>query len=29
MTAVAEHLGLHRSNLYRKIRQLGMDPESK
>ncbi len=26
MTAAAERLGLHRSNLYRKLRQLGMDP---
>jgi Nif-specific regulatory protein len=26
MTAAAEKLGLHRSNLYRKMRQLGMDP---
>jgi Nif-specific regulatory protein len=25
MTAVAEKLGLHRSNLYRKMRQLGME----
>jgi Nif-specific regulatory protein len=25
MTAAAEKLGLHRSNLYRKMRQLGMD----
>jgi len=25
MTAVAQELGLHRSNLYRKMRQLGMD----
>jgi Nif-specific regulatory protein len=27
MTAAAERLGLHRSNLYRKMRQLGMDVE--
>ena len=26
MTAAAERLGLHRSNLYRKMRQLGMNP---
>lgn len=26
MTIVADRLGLHRSNLYRKMRQLGMDP---
>lgn len=26
MSAVAERLGLHRSNLYRKMRQLGMNP---
>ena len=26
MTAAASQLGLHRSNLYRKMRQLGMDP---
>jgi transcriptional regulator of acetoin/glycerol metabolism len=25
MTAAAEKLGLHRSNLYRKMRQLGME----
>jgi Nif-specific regulatory protein len=25
MTTAAERLGLHRSNLYRKMRQLGMD----
>jgi len=25
MTAAAEKLGLHRSNLYRKLRQLGME----
>jgi DNA-binding NtrC family response regulator len=25
MTSAAEKLGLHRSNLYRKMRQLGMD----
>jgi Nif-specific regulatory protein len=25
MTAAAERLGLHRSNLYRKMRQLGME----
>jgi transcriptional regulator with GAF, ATPase, and Fis domain len=28
MTAAAESLGLHRSNLYRKMRQLGMNTES-
>jgi transcriptional regulator with GAF, ATPase, and Fis domain len=27
MTAAAERMGLHRSNLYRKMRQLGMDVE--
>ena len=26
MTTAAERLGLHRSNLYRKMRQLGMNP---
>jgi len=28
MSRAAERLGLHRSNLYRKMRQLGMDPEA-
>lgn len=28
MTDAAERLGMHRSNLYRKMRQLGMSPES-
>ena len=28
MTEAAERLGMHRSNLYRKMRQLGMSPES-
>ena len=28
MTAAAETLGLHRSNLYRKMRQLGMNTDS-
>ncbi|MEM6979077.1 MAG: sigma 54-interacting transcriptional regulator [Planctomycetota bacterium] len=29
VTAAAAAMGLHRSNLYRKMRQLGMDPSSK
>jgi len=28
MSRTAERLGLHRSNLYRKMRQLGMDPDA-
>jgi len=28
MSRAAEELGLHRSNLYRKMRQLGMDPNA-
>ena len=27
MTTAATRLGLHRSNLYRKMRQLGMEPD--
>jgi len=28
MSRAADALGLHRSNLYRKMRQLGMDPST-